>query len=120
MSNETDNNIIVFLDNIGRTILGKKDAETPTTVSVINPAIVHVQPNPQNNQLQLQLLPLFFREFLAEKSEQTVWHFHKSNITESNSTEYAPQFLAQYAQLFGAPRPPQDSAPEVVRLFDEE
>lgn len=121
MSNQ-NKPLIVILDNIGRTIIGKVEKETPDVLSLENPALVHVQPNVQTNQLQLQILPLFFREFQADKSQPTVWNFKKNSITTSEEIPFAIQFQAQYEQMFRDPQeqvPSQSSNPEVVKLFDE-
>lgn len=115
--------LTVFLDNIGRTIIGKVTKEDKDVLSVENPALVHVQPNTQTNQLQLQILPLFFREFQADKAQPTVWNFKKQNITTSDSIPFAIQFEAQYEQMFRvveAAQPTPSKEPEVVKLFDEE
>lgn len=109
---------ITFLDTIGRTIVGDVVAETDSTVSVQNPALVAVQANPQTNQLQLQILPLFFKEFLANQSAPTVWTYKKDNITTCEPFEFNPQFVLQYRQLFGVASPKEE--PKVVKLFDEE
>ena len=114
--------LVTFLDNIGRTIIGKVVDQNDTKISIENPALVHIQPNPQTNQLQLQILPLFFREFQADKTQPTVWHFNKSSITLSDSITFAIQFTAQYEQLFRVvetPSAPQKE-PEVVRLFEDD
>ena len=63
---DTNKPLVAILDSIGRTIIGKKSNETDTTLSLENPSIVHVVPNQQTNQLQLQLIPIFFKE-LFEK-----------------------------------------------------
>jgi hypothetical protein len=124
MSKQTDKTTIVFLDTIGRTIIGKKASENEETVSVENPAVVHVQPNPQTNQLQLQILPLFFREFQADRNEPTVWNYLKRNITTCNDLAFAMQFVNQYEQMFrpveNAPAPTAPEEPSVIKLFDEE
>lgn len=114
----TNNKLTVFLDNIGRTIIGNLQDENETTLSIENPALVHIQASPQNGQLQLQLLPLFFKEFQLDKAASTVWNYRKDSITTANTVEFHPQFQAQYSQLFSAPSP-QPSSPEVVKLFDE-
>jgi len=119
MSN-TNKELTVFLDTIGRTVVGKAIEQTDTTLTIENPALVHIQPNPQTNQLQLQILPLFFKEFQADKSKPTVWHFNKANITLSESIQFAFQFAAQYDQLFAAPQPTNQTPAEVVKLFDDE
>ena len=119
MSN-TNKELTVFLDTIGRTVVGKAVKQTDTTLTIENPALVHIQPNPQTNQLQLQILPLFFKEFQADKGQPTVWHFNKANITLSDSIPFAFQFAAQYDQLFAAPQSAAQKPAEVVKLFEDE
>jgi len=116
MSNQTTQPI-VFLDNIGRTIIAKTVTETDSTLVVRNPALVHVQPNPGTNQLQLQLLPLFFKEFLSDSNENSDWTFNKTSITKASALELVPQFVAQYEQLFPPSRP--KGEPEVIKLFED-
>jgi hypothetical protein len=123
---ENQNKIVVFFDTVGRTILGERiDAETNNSVLAIkNPAVVHIMPNQQTGQLQLQILPLFFKEFLAEKDSGTLWKYNRSNITEAVDVVFDFKLEAQYRQIFSAtpaapaPQQPQGS-PEVIRLFDE-
>lgn len=114
----TNNNLTVFLDSVGRTIIGTLLGENETSLTIENPALVHIQASPQSGQLQLQLLPLFFKEFQSNKAASTVWNYRKDSITTSNSIEFHAQFQMQYSQLFAAPSP-QPSNPEVVKLFDE-
>lgn len=116
----TTKNLTVFLDSIGRTIIGNVVKEDDTILAVENPALVHIQPSPQTSQLQLQLLPLFFKEFQADKTAPTVWNYKKNAITLSNSIEFHGQFLTQYQQLFAAPVAPPQGEPQVVKLFDSE
>lgn len=118
MSEQTKQ-LTVFLDNIGRTIIGKIKKQDEKTISVENPALVHVQPNVQTGQLQLQILPLFFREFQSDRSIPTVWNFKQANITTCEEIPFATQFTAQYEQLFRVAET-QQKQPEVVKLFDDE
>lgn len=118
---ETNKQLTVFLDAIGRTIIGKIAKEDDNILSIENPALVHVQPNPQTNQLQLQILPLFFREFQADRSQPTVWNFKKANITTSESIPFAVQFTAQYEQMFRVvEQAPPQGEPKVVKLFEDD
>jgi hypothetical protein len=124
MSETETNKIVVFFDTVGRTILGERlDTETTEqTLVVKNPAVVHILPNQQTGQLQLQILPLFFKEFLADKSEPTVWKYNRSLITEAKDLVFDFKLQAQYQQIFN-PSPiitPSGSNGDVVRLFDEE
>lgn len=119
MSN-TNQKLTVFLDNIGRTIIGKIVKETEDILSIENPALVHIQANPQTSQLQLQILPLFFKEFQEVKSDPTVWNYKKNGITLSDEIVFAAQFSAQYEQLFQSLQgPPKEEPAKVVKLFDE-
>jgi hypothetical protein len=126
MENQNTEKTVVFLDNVGRTIIGLQQSENEKTLVVKNPALVHISTNPQTNQLSLQIFPLFFKEFQANRSEATVWSFNKDAITVSEPINLAPQFIAQYQQLFqllenGTPSVPNpQKEPEVVKLFDEE
>jgi len=123
---ENQNKIVVFFDSVGRTILGEKleDKTTKDILSIKNPAVVHIMPNQQTGQLQLQILPLFFKEFLADKDTGTVWNYLRANITEAVDVTFDFKLEAQYRQIFSptpaapAPQQPQGS-PEVVKLFDE-
>ena len=124
MSN-TENKIVVFFDSVGRTILGEKleDKTTKEVLTIKNPAVVHIMPNQQNGQLQLQILPLFFKEFLADKDTGTVWNYKRANITEAVDVTFDFKLEAQYRQIFAAgpapaPQQPQGS-PEVIKLFDD-
>ena len=126
MSN-TENKIVVFFDSVGRTILGEKleDKTTNEVLTIKNPAVVHIMPNQQSGQLQLQILPLFFKEFLAEKDNGTVWNYNRANITEAVDVTFDFKLEAQYRQIFAAgpgpapaPQQPQGS-PEAIRLFDD-
>jgi hypothetical protein len=121
----TENKIVVFFDAVGRTILGEKiETETNDTVLTIkNPAVVHIMPNQQTGQLQLQILPLFFKEFLAEKDTGTVWKYNKANITEAADVTFDFKLEAQYRQIFASTpasfsQQPQ-AEPETIKLFDE-
>jgi len=121
----TENKIAVFFDSVGRTILGEKleDKTTDKVLSIKNPAVVHIMPNQQTGQLQLQILPLFFKEFLADKDSGTVWSYNRENITEAVDVTFDFKLEAQYRQIFAAgpaPAPQQPQGlPEVVKLFDE-
>jgi hypothetical protein len=123
---ETENKIVVFFDQVGRTILGERVvSETNESVLTIkNPAVVHIIPNQQTGQLQLQILPLFFKEFLADKDSGTVWKYNRKNITEAVDITLDFKLEAQYKQIFSsiiipsAQQQPQGS-PETIKLFDE-
>jgi len=114
-------NIITFIDHIGRTMLAILVDQDKTHLTVKNPAIIHVQPT-QNGQLNVQTIPLFFREFVGEKSKSngTVWKFNLNTIVLGVEIDNDPRLVEQYNKLFSAPvaTPAKESAP-VIKLFDE-
>jgi len=118
MKNELS--ITTFLDAVGRTVLGEViEAESNEKVlAVKNPAVVAVSQQ-QAGGLQLQILPLFFKEFLADKNESTVWYFNKNTITQSKPVLFDFKLTAQYQQLFGNIIQPSKPDVDVVKLFDE-
>ena len=116
---DSNKKLVVILDALGRTIVGKDGGQTDTKLSLENPCIIHVQPNPQNNQLQLQLIPVFFKEFLSDFSVATVWTYDKSSIAISDELNFAPQFHGQYENMWRV-APPPSAEPQVVKLFDDE
>ena len=123
--NEKENKetLTVFLDTIGRTILGALEAEDSNSITIKNPAVVNITPNPTNGQISLQLLPLFFREFLADSTEPTKWVYQKSLITRCQDITLDFKFLAQYGQIFSPIQAQQAESPKgdgnVIKLFDE-
>ena len=51
------NTYVTIIDNTGRNILGVLSNESDTTLDILNPVMITVQP--QNGQFQVQLIPLF-------------------------------------------------------------
>jgi len=125
-----NNKIITFIDHIGRTMIGEyiEDVNNGKSFTVKNPAIIHVQPTPQG-QLNVQTIPLYFREFVSEKNrtEGTVWKFHYDTVVVGENIDNDPRLIEQYERLFtgpvmgGMPANQQATAPQerVVKLFDE-
>jgi hypothetical protein len=121
--------IVLFVDNIGRALVGQQEASTAKSLSVRNPAIVNVNVA-ENGQISVQLFPFVFREFLAGKSREdgVVWKFNKATIIENTGMEVDDRLTEQYTKLFIDPPPEMpaqqpvgsEAAPEVVKLFDDE
>lgn len=93
--------IIVFVDNVGRNIYGEEVSRQEKWVYVKNPAIINIVPNPTSGQLQVQVLPYFFSEFLKEKDEpKTVWMFSTKNIVEATEIDLDEKLVNQYFKMF--------------------
>ena len=110
--------IIAIVDQVGRTVVGVETGSTAKTLTLNNPVIVHVQPDPQNGQLQVQTFPYLFMEFIEGDRTKNDWTFHKSNIATSD-VKLTAQITAQYHAI-NNPAPPQPvhaEEPEVIKLF---
>ena len=121
-------NLTTFLDSLGRTIIAESVPDASSThLAVKNPVIVHIVPVGNSGQMTVQLLPVFFREFLADKSEDTTWYYNRNTITEADKVVFDFKLTAQYQQMFSktnlvvAPGAGEVAAPspDVVKLFDE-
>jgi len=118
-----DNSLIVFIDKTGRTIYGKISGEDDLHLHVDDPAQIYVQPTPQG-QLNVQSIPLFFKEFVKNEGPVT-WLFRKDSITINTNLQLDDRLVAQYNNILNrkvAPAteisPPQGE-PKVIKLFDE-
>jgi len=116
-----DTKIRTIVDHIGRTVVGRATKETNATITLFNPVIIHVQPDQQSGQLQVQSFPYIFMEFLKDKDKNN-WTFTKSAISVSDC-ELDNRILQQYENI-NNPTPPiqQNTASkdDVVKLFDDE
>lgn len=135
MSNTNNTKVSVFLDYLGRSVLGEVVEKTDSVLKVKNPVILHVPPAPDNSgRMSVQLYPLFFREFLADKTEDVVFDFLRDQIVESSIDAIDFRLQAQYSHMFnknnefGAnAQPPQtqqatpteNNKEDVIKLFDE-
>ena len=113
-----------IVDHIGRTVIGNVVKEDAKTLTLNNPVIIHVQPDQQSGQLQVQSFPYIFMEFLKDK-EQNNWTFNKTVISVSD-VELDDKIITQYENInnpqppiAGAP-PAEGGEPEVIKLFDDE
>ena len=113
--------IKTIIDHIGRTVIGKLVEETESTLTLSNPVIIHVTPNPQNGQLQVQSFPYIFMEFLSKESrDSNNWTFNKKAIVLSE-VQLDDKIIMQYDNI-NTPAPAQgmpQSEPEVIKLFED-
>jgi hypothetical protein len=108
--------LIVYLDNIQRTIIATVVDEDKNTLTVTKPCILNVTPTP-DKKLQVQLYPVFFREFTANRDVFANWTYAKSSIVTSN-VELESNLVLQYTQMFTTAAV--NANTPVVKLFDDE
>tara|TARA_R110000868_G_scaffold241956_2_gene497509 strand:+ start:171 stop:515 length:345 start_codon:yes stop_codon:yes gene_type:complete len=111
---------ILFIDNVGRTLLGEQVNKTETTVSVKNPVYIHVGQTAQG-QLSVQLMPLFLLEMvdLTARQEGIIVEYNILNINPI-TTKIDSKLENQYNGMFGAMLQTSEptSEPKIVKLFD--
>lgn len=116
--------IILFIDQVGFTVVGEKIELNEKHLKVKNPAVLQAAPN-QQNQLQVQLLPVLFKEFLdsSEKDKGVTFSYPVDKIVLSDAT-LDNRLATQYKSLLN-PQPQaatsnqENSEQEVIKLFDE-
>lgn len=112
-------NIKVFIDHVGHTILGEI-ISSDKTLEVKNPAILISAPN-NNGQLTVQLVPVFFKEFLkSEKRESGVIFNYPIDKVVASEAELDERLLEQYVNMFKPTQKAENKETPVIKLFDEE
>ena len=111
--------IKTIIDHIGRTVVGGEVSQDDKTITLNNPVIIHVQPNAQTGQLQVQSFPYIFMEFLTTASrEKNHWTFNKSSIVLSE-VELDEKIITQYNNINNPPAAPVQGEAEVIKLFED-
>ena len=105
-----------IVDTIGRTVIGSITEETDDTITINNPVIIHVQPDQQTGQLQVQSFPYLFMEFIKGDKDKNNWTFYKTAIAISD-VELDDRILEQYRNI-NTPKVESTEEPEVIKLFD--
>lgn len=115
---------ITIIDQVGRNIIGVESSQQVTgKLSIENPVMIHVQPT--NGQLQIQLVPLFFAEFVkhSEKTNRRfAFEYDTSSIATGVGFEVDEKIIAQYERIIGAtfnaPQQQENAEPKVIKLFE--
>lgn len=109
--------MITIIDHVGRTVIGKLVTEDENTLTINNPVIIHVTPDPNTGRIQVQSFPYIFMEFIDKESRnKNDWTFYKTSIIRSNIKLDQP-IINQYNQVNAVPQP-QPEAP-VIKLFED-
>ncbi|MEO6583666.1 MAG: hypothetical protein ABIO05_05040 [Ferruginibacter sp.] len=126
-----NNNLTCFLDQVGRTIFAEKvtDPEilkgrTDDSVLVVkNPVVVHISQKP-TGEMALQLLPIFFKEFLDDKNADVIFAFNTNMISMADPVEFDEKLQNNYRGMFSSIVLPSEgttipTGENVIDLFDE-
>ena len=117
-----EQNVKVFLDHVGHTIVAEVVSTDKQTIKTKNPAILMAAPN-NNGQLTVQLIPVFFKEFIkaSERENGVIFSYPLAKIvlSEVNLDE---RLLEQYINMFKANAPSakaENKEAPTIKLFDE-
>ena len=126
---ENKSKFCLFLDKVQRLVLAEmSDKQTEGVFTVKNPVVISVGTD-NANRMSVQLFPLFFREFLGDKTADVEVKYHINDVTLSNIDVIDFRLQAQHSQIFNknnsfvAPQGQPQAAPQtadggVINLFD--
>lgn len=131
---KTNEEYMIYLDNLGRLLMGKKllNECTDKITPVKNPVIIDIRSTNQGG-INIQFFPVMFREFQADKNEGSVWEYSTNNIVPSRAITIDARLIGQYEQIFspiknsmpvvGGSAPvetsPSNEPVKVLKLFDD-
>lgn len=112
-------NIKVFIDHVGHTIIAEV-ISSDKTLNVKSPAILIASPN-SNGQLTVQLVPVFFKEFIKQdkREDGSLFSYPLDKIVISE-VELDERLLEQYVNMFKSVQKNENKETPVIKLFDEE
>jgi hypothetical protein len=119
MSNEKK--IDVFIDSVGRTIVGNILNKKASYTEVGNPAIVNIEVRQDTGQIAVQLVPYIFREFVAadERDDELVWKFNNDNIVTCSNLVVDQALIKQYENVYKPSQPAPAAESEDIKVFDD-
>lgn len=105
-----DKKYVVLFDNVNRTILGVLNERLSDInhLAIENPAIIAVG---FGEKMQMQLIPVFFRELTANSNADMTMFYGRANTTQTNVVP-SNVVIERYAALF-APIDQKAVVPEV-------
>jgi hypothetical protein len=114
-----ENNVKVFIDHVGHSIVGEVLSEEGKVLKVKNPAILIAAPN-NNGQLTVQLVPVFFKEFIKQENRDNgaVFNYSTENIVISE-VNLETRLLEQYVAMFTPAAKVESKEAPTIKLFDE-
>ncbi len=112
-------NIKVFMDHVGHTVVGEILESNGSRTKVKNPAILLASPN-SNGQLSVQLVPVFFKEFiqLEKREEGSVFDYPSDKIVTSEIA-LEGRLTEQYVNMFQVAKKQETKEAPTIKLFDE-
>lgn len=112
---------ILFIDHVGFSIVAEEVSCNEKLLVVKNPAMLQAMPN-QQNQLQVQLMPVLYKEFVdsSVRDNGVTFSYPKDRVVMSDA-DLEQRLKQQYEQMFNPPAivTPDKPSEQVIKLFDE-
>jgi hypothetical protein len=115
-----ENNIKVFIDHVGHTTVSEILETKNNLLKAKNPAVLVASPN-NSGQLSVQLIPVFFKEFISiDKRENGSVFYYPIDKIVCSDIELDARLVEQYVNMFQTQKKQEPADPPVIKLFDEE
>ena len=112
---------ILFIDHVGFNVVAEEVSCDEKFLVVKNPAMLQAMPN-QQSQLQVQLMPVLYKEFLdsSVRDKGATFSYPKDRVVMSDA-DLEQRLKQQYEQMFNPPAivTPDKPSEQVIKLFDE-
>jgi len=97
------------------------DRSTTELLVVKNPVVVHIG-QAEGGKMSLQLIPIFFKEFLQNKNDDIIFTYKLSNIVMADKIDFDDKLYTNYQQMHTSIVMPNTThvAPKKIDLFDNE
>ena len=115
-----ENNVKVFIDHVGHTVVTEVLGYNEKIIKVKNPVVLVASPN-ANGQLSVQLIPVFFKEFIKQSDRENgaVFSYPIDKIVLSD-LPLEDRLLEQYVNMFKTFTKTENKEAPVIKLFDED
>lgn len=120
----------LYKDAVGRTLLGEiiEEKSDANIVTVKNPLLIHMGVNANSGQIAINFFPEVFKEFQADKEEDSFWSYPRTSVALCNEIVLDVKLISQYANVFskgGSPKvetpvtPAVPTTGRIIKLFDD-
>jgi len=94
--------LVVFTDAIGHIAVATYIDGDDNTVVVKNPMWIGLVPIPNEQRFRIETPQWFFRDFLADHNEDTVWHLSRQSYSFMESRALSIDIVSHYSRSFAA------------------
>ena len=111
------NHVVSFIDQAGRYIIGEFVSSNDKHLVIKNPAILVISNNAAG-AVQVNTIPIFFKELIDPKVQDSTWNFPAHLCTISKDLKLSDQLIVQYNKAIAPVTPVIQTAvePRIVKI----